>query len=51
MDGFWDGVQYYNQVNHTSVKVLGWNPNTSKGYRHSPATSRTSSRAVKSPPR
>jgi basic membrane protein A len=30
MDGFWDGVQYYNQVNHTSVKVLGWNPNTGK---------------------
>jgi basic membrane protein A and related proteins len=31
MDGFWAGVQYYNQVNHTSVKVLGWNPNTNKG--------------------
>ena len=30
MDGFWDGVQYYNQVNHTSVKVLGWSPNTGK---------------------
>jgi basic membrane protein A and related proteins len=30
MDGFWDGVQYYNQVNHTNVKVLGWSPNTGK---------------------
>jgi basic membrane protein A and related proteins len=25
MDGFWDGVQYYNQQHHTKVKVLGWN--------------------------
>lgn len=23
-DGFWDGVQYYNKVHHTSVQVLGW---------------------------
>jgi basic membrane protein A len=30
MDGFWDGVQYYNQVNHTNIKVLGWSPNTGK---------------------
>jgi basic membrane protein A len=30
MDGFWDGVQYYNQVNHAHVKVLGWSPNTGK---------------------
>jgi basic membrane protein A len=25
MDGFWEGVQYYNQQNHKSVAVLGWN--------------------------
>src|ERR1700733_10352209 len=25
MDGFWDGVQYYNQQNHKHVDVLGWN--------------------------
>jgi basic membrane protein A len=31
MDGFWDGVQYYNSQHHTSVKVLGWNEQTQKG--------------------
>jgi len=31
MDGFWDGVQYYNQQHHTKVKVLGWNERTQKG--------------------
>jgi len=31
MDGFWDGVQYYNQQHHTSVQVLGWNETTQKG--------------------
>jgi basic membrane protein A and related proteins len=31
MDGFWDGVQYYNQKHHTSVKVLGWNEKTQTG--------------------
>jgi len=30
-DGFWDGVQYYNQHHHTNVKVLGWNEKTQKG--------------------
>jgi basic membrane protein A and related proteins len=24
MDGFWDGVQYYNKQHHTNVQVLGW---------------------------
>jgi basic membrane protein A and related proteins len=24
MDGFWDGVQYYNNKHHTNVQVLGW---------------------------
>lgn len=23
-DGFWEGVQYYNQKNHKKVQVLGW---------------------------
>ncbi len=23
-DGFWDGVQYYNQQHHKNVQVLGW---------------------------
>jgi basic membrane protein A and related proteins len=31
MDGFWDGVQYYNQQHHTNVTVLGWNEQTQKG--------------------
>ncbi len=31
MDGFWDGVQYYNQKNGTHVQVLGWNEKTQKG--------------------
>ncbi len=31
MDGFWDGVQYYNQKNGKNVKVLGWNEQTQKG--------------------
>ena len=31
MDGFWDGVQYYNQKHHKNVKVLGWNEKTQKG--------------------
>src|SRR5580692_9300359 len=31
MDGFWDGVQYYNTQHHTSVQVLGWNEKTQKG--------------------
>jgi basic membrane protein A len=31
MDGFWDGVQYYNQQHHTSVKVLGWDEQTRTG--------------------
>jgi basic membrane protein A and related proteins len=31
MDGFWDGVQYYNTQHHTHVQVLGWNELTQKG--------------------
>jgi basic membrane protein A len=31
MDGFWDGVQYYNQQHHANVKVLGWSEATQKG--------------------
>jgi basic membrane protein A len=31
MDGFWDGVQYYNKQHHKHVKVLGWNEKTQKG--------------------
>jgi basic membrane protein A and related proteins len=31
MDGYWDGVQYYNKQHHTSVKVLGWDEQNQKG--------------------
>jgi len=31
MDGFWDGVQYYDRQHHAHVKVLGWNEQTQKG--------------------
>jgi basic membrane protein A and related proteins len=31
MDGFWAGVQHYNQVHGTHVRVFGWNPKTRKG--------------------
>jgi len=31
MDGFYDGVQYYNSQHHTHVTVLGWNEATQSG--------------------
>jgi len=31
MDGFWAGVEHYNQVHGAHVRVLGWNPHTHKG--------------------
>jgi basic membrane protein A len=31
MDGFYDGVQYYNSKHGTKVQVLGWNETTQKG--------------------
>jgi basic membrane protein A and related proteins len=31
MDGFYDGVQYYNKQHGTKVQVLGWNETTQKG--------------------
>ena len=31
MDGFWDGVQYYNSKHGTHVQVLGWDEKTQKG--------------------
>jgi basic membrane protein A len=31
MDGFYDGVQYYNSKHGTHVAVLGWNEKTQKG--------------------
>ncbi|GAA4989322.1 BMP family lipoprotein [Actinopolymorpha pittospori] len=31
MDGFWEGVQYYNTAKKKNVSVLGWNEQTQKG--------------------
>jgi basic membrane protein A len=31
MDGFWYGVDYYNQENGTDVQVLGWDPAAQEG--------------------
>jgi len=31
MDGFWDGVQYYNAKHGTHVSVLGWSEKTQNG--------------------
>jgi basic membrane protein A len=31
MDGFWEGVQYYNTQNSKHVQVLGWNEKNQKG--------------------
>jgi basic membrane protein A len=31
MDGFWEGVNYYNTQNKKNVKVLGWNEKNQKG--------------------
>jgi basic membrane protein A len=31
MDGFWEGVQYYNKKNGKNVQVLGWNEKNQKG--------------------
>ncbi len=31
MDGFWEGVQYYNKTNNKNVQVLGWDEKNQKG--------------------
>jgi basic membrane protein A and related proteins len=41
MDGFWDGVQYYNTKHHTHVAVLGWNEKTQNGSFTGNFTSQT----------
>ena len=45
MDGFWDGVQYYNQQHHTKVKVLGWNERTHTGLFTGNLTDQAASQA------
>jgi basic membrane protein A and related proteins len=31
LDGFYTGVEYYNKVNHASVKIIGWNATKKTG--------------------
>jgi basic membrane protein A len=46
MDGFWDGVQYYNSKHGTKVQVLGWNEQTQKGEFTGDFTNQTKGQTV-----
>jgi basic membrane protein A len=46
MDGFWDGVQYYNQQHHTNVQVLGWNEASQQGSFTGDFTNQTKGQAT-----
>jgi basic membrane protein A and related proteins len=46
MDGFYDGVQYYNSKHGTKVQVLGWNEKTQKGTFTGDFTNQTKGQTV-----
>jgi basic membrane protein A and related proteins len=46
MDGYWDGVQYYNQQHKTNVQVLGWDEQTQKGEFTGDFTNETKGQTV-----
>jgi basic membrane protein A and related proteins len=46
MDGFWDGVEYYNQQHHKNVQVLGWNEQTQKGEFTNSFTDETAGQTI-----
>jgi basic membrane protein A len=46
MDGFWDGVQYYNSKHHTDVKVLGWDEKSQNGSFTNDFTDQTKGKQV-----
>jgi basic membrane protein A len=46
MDGFWDGVQYYNTQHHTHVTVLGWNEQTQAGSFSNSFTNLTAGQTI-----
>ena len=46
MDGFWDGVEYYNQQHHTKVQVLGWDEQTQKGEFTNSFTDETAGQTI-----
>jgi basic membrane protein A len=46
MDGFWDGVQYYNKQHHKNVTVLGWDEQTQKGEFSGDFTNQTKGQTI-----
>jgi basic membrane protein A and related proteins len=46
MDGYWDGVQYYNKQHGTNVQVLGWDEQTQKGEFTGDFTNQTKGQTV-----
>jgi basic membrane protein A len=46
MDGFWDGVKYYNSKHGTKVQVLGWDEQTQKGSFTGDFTNETKGQTV-----
>jgi len=46
MDGFYDGVQYYNSKHGTHVQVLGWNEQTQKGSFSGDFTNETKGQTI-----
>ena len=46
MDGFWDGVEYYNQQHHANVQVLGWDEQTQKGEFTNSFTDETAGQTI-----
>jgi basic membrane protein A and related proteins len=46
MDGFYDGVQYYNSKHGTHVQVLGWNEQTQKGTFSGDFTNETKGQTI-----
>ncbi len=46
MDGFYDGVQYYNQKHGTHVSVLGWNESSQNGSFTGDFTNQTNGQNV-----
>ena len=46
MDGFWDGVQYYNSKHGTHVQVLGWSETSQKGEFTNSFTDETAGQTI-----
>ncbi len=46
LDGFWDGVHYYNAQHHTHVAVLGWNEPAQSGSFTGSFTSQADAQAL-----